>query len=136
MTNSPQERLAKNADLTKPDPNNRAAGALRSLIAGAGRQLSTILDLQGISDVTLSPPTNNQVLAFNGTSGQWENHTPILDDCSDVDMKNIAPNDVLAYNQQDSKWEPIPAPRFKSISKADYNALGTKEPGVLYLVHN
>ena len=37
---------------------------------------SNVTNLDSLSDVTISAPTNAQVLAYNSTTNQWENQTP------------------------------------------------------------
>lgn len=36
----------------------------------------TVRELNDLDDVTISSPTNGQVLKYNSTSGKWENATP------------------------------------------------------------
>jgi len=36
----------------------------------------TVRELNDLDDVTISSPTNNQILKYNSTSGVWENKDP------------------------------------------------------------
>jgi hypothetical protein len=49
-----------------------------------------------MTDVSLSSPTNLQVLSYNGTT--WVNRSPLLDDQSDVIITSPANLQVLSYN--------------------------------------
>jgi len=44
---------------------------LRLLVFGAS-------DLNGLSDVTISSPTDDQILTYNSTTSQWENQTLVI----------------------------------------------------------
>jgi hypothetical protein len=72
---------------------------------GGGGGASAINDL---SDVTISSPSNGQVLKYNSTTSQWENGTDAtggggggasqLDDLSDVAITSAASGDFLRHN--------------------------------------
>ena len=67
-------------------------------------------ELDELSDVAISSPTNNQILKYNSTSQKWENTnipTPAigLDDLTDVDISTPTNGQVLKYNSTSQKWE-------------------------------
>jgi len=57
-------------------------------------------DLDGLGDVSVPSPTNEQVLTFNITSGDWEAVTPesSLDDLLDVTLSGLATGEFLRLN--------------------------------------
>ena len=65
--------------------------------------------LTSLSDVTVSSPSNGQILLYNSTSGKWENNTfsqaSALNDLTDVSITSQANGDLLTYNATSSKWE-------------------------------
>lgn len=75
------------------------AGVGSNLLAGGGGAT----DLDGLSDVTITTPSNGQVLKYNGTA--WVNDTDnagttinSLDDVSDVTITSAASGDFLKWN--------------------------------------
>ncbi|MCK9532231.1 MAG: hypothetical protein M0R77_16975 [Gammaproteobacteria bacterium] len=62
--------------------------------------------LDGLTDVTISTPTNGQTLVYNDVTSQWENSTGVasLGDLTDVDLTNIGTGKYLQYNG--TIWEP------------------------------
>lgn len=60
--------------------------------------------LAGDSDVSISGPTNNQVLTYNSGTSKWVNATHALANDSDVSISGPANNQVLTYNSGTSKW--------------------------------
>ena len=66
--------------------------------------------LGGLLDVTLSSPTNGQVLTYNSASGKWINQNPqsggasSLSQLSDVNIGVLADGQVLKYSQTAGKW--------------------------------
>lgn len=80
---------------------------LQNGIAYTGSQ-----DLSGLSDVSLSSPQNNEILAYNSTTHKWENKTggggggaSDLDDLNDVSIISPTNNQVLKYNSISQEWE-------------------------------
>jgi hypothetical protein len=69
-------------------------------------------NLDGLTDVTLSSPTNGQTLQYNSTSGQWVNATvsgggggaTILDGLTDVTITAPAAKQTLYYNTGTAQW--------------------------------
>lgn len=60
---------------------------------------SSVATLNDLTDVTISAPTNAQVLTYNSTTGQWENQTPaaggggdMMKSTYDVDNTGIVDN--------------------------------------------
>lgn len=68
-----------------------------------------IVQLGNLTDVTLSNPTNGQVLKYDSTAGKWVNgsdtDTDALEDLTDVDLTSPANGQVLIYNSTSQKWE-------------------------------
>ena len=77
--------------------------------------------LNGLTDVTLSSPTNGQILVYNSTSGQWENQSTSpggvtsvngqtgvvslsLNDLDDVTAPTPITGDYLKWNSGTSQW--------------------------------
>lgn len=74
--------------------------------SGGGGGASQLDDL---TDVDITSPSNGQVLTYNSTSGEWENANPSggasdLDDLTDVDITNPTDGQMLQYNSQNNKW--------------------------------
>jgi len=52
-------------------------------------------DLNGLTDVTISAPANAQVLAYNSTTSQWQNQTPIVPTLNQVTTAgNVTTNTI------------------------------------------
>lgn len=71
--------------------------------AGAG-------SLSALSDVTLSSPSNGQVLEYDGTAGKWKNaDAPTvpdeITDLNDVSVSSLQNGQILKWNSTSSKWE-------------------------------
>lgn len=78
-----------------------------------GQSINSIND---ISDVTLTTPTNGQVLTYNSTSQKWENKAQAggsLANLTDVTLTTPANGNTLRYNSTSQKWENV------SLSKSD-----------------
>lgn len=66
--------------------------------------------LEGLSDVTISSPSNGQVLKYNSTTQKWENGTgggggsSTLSGLDDVTMTTPSDGQVLSYSNSLSKW--------------------------------
>lgn len=71
---------------------------------------ATAEDLNDLSDVGITTPTNGQILRYNSTSQEWENSNETagvsdLDDLSDVSLTSLANGQVLTYNSTSQEWE-------------------------------
>ena len=71
-------------------------------------------DLDDLSDVDITTPSNGQVLKYNSTSQKWENGTggggaSDLDDLTDVDITSPTGGQILKYNSTTQKWENVDA---------------------------
>ena len=69
-------------------------------------------DLDDLSDVDITTPSNGQVLKYNSTSQKWENGTggggaSDLDDLTDVDITSPTSGQILKYNGTTQKWENV-----------------------------
>lgn len=69
-------------------------------------------DLEELGDVSLSSPSNGQVLTYNSTTSKWVNANAsggggatTLNDLTDVTTSSPSNNQVLTYNSTTSKWE-------------------------------
>jgi len=76
-----------------------------NLISGAN-------ELDDLTDVEIVGQVNNDVLTYNGTSGNWEPVAPVavastLDDLTDVEVPAPNNNDVLTYNNTSGEWESV-----------------------------
>lgn len=67
--------------------------------------------LNDLSDVTLTTPSNGQVLKYDGANSRWINANETgggasdLDDLTDVDITSATTGQTLVYNSTTSKWE-------------------------------
>ena len=83
----------------------------------SGYQLSSLNDLGGLTDVTLSSSSSGQTLKYNGSA--WVNSTLAVNDLSDTDINSGGSNplndgDLLQWDGPNSKW--INNPNAGSIS--------------------
>ena len=67
------------------------------------------IDLDRLSDVTVTNVQNNQVLKYSSSQQQWVNTTTgsvtSLEDLSDVTVTAVANGQVIAWNSTTSLWE-------------------------------
>ncbi len=61
-----------------------------------------IINLNYLSDVSISNPVSNQLLKYNGS--QWNNSTINTSNLSDVSISTPTTGEVLSYNSSTSKW--------------------------------
>lgn len=70
---------------------------------------STAANLSGLTDVSLSSPTDGQVLKYDSNTGKWINASGSasysLNDLTNVDVSNPSNGQVLKYNSTAQKWE-------------------------------
>ena len=85
-------------------------------------------ELNELSDIAISSPTDNQILKYNSTSQKWENTNPTsvivdLDDLTDVDITSPANGQALIYDSTSQKWEntniPTPATDLDDLTDVD-----------------
>ena len=70
--------VRNNADFTDTDSYAIQAGGLFRSVGGSGGGGSVITQtLSGLSDVSISGPTNGQPLVYKSTSGKWENSSTL-----------------------------------------------------------
>jgi hypothetical protein len=63
--------------------------------------------LSSDTDVSITSPTNNQVLTYDGGTGKWTNETPVagaLSGDSDVTISGPTAGQGLLYNSSTGKW--------------------------------
>jgi len=82
------------------------------IILGQGNHINTLpqsadIDLDGLIDVIVTSPQQDQVLKYD--AGQWRNTSTGaitgLDSLSDVTVTNVQNGQVLQYNTTTSLWE-------------------------------
>lgn len=77
------------------------------------------LPLESLSDVNISTPTNNQLIAFDSNSSTWknltvDNVTPSIANCSDVVLTNLRNYQILQY--LNGTWNNITSYIYNSLS--------------------
>lgn len=63
--------------------------------------------LEGLTDVNISSPTNNQALKYDSVSGKWVNGdaASAISNLTDVSLSNLSNGQSLKYNSTSQKWE-------------------------------
>lgn len=78
-----------------------------SAMASGATTLAALNDV----DISTTPPTDAQVLQYDGVNGIWKNASlsTTLGGLSDVDFDTAAPTDgqIVAYNSTSGNWEPV-----------------------------
>lgn len=74
------------------------------------QQAAGVANLEDLDDVTITTPSNNQVLTYDANSGDWINANAqggaaALDDLTDVDITTPSNGQVLQYNSTSQEWE-------------------------------
>ena len=67
-----------------------------------------VTNLNGLSDVTITSPTNQQALMYNSGTSQWTNQSVpggSLSALSDVTISGIADTQLLRYSSAGGKWQ-------------------------------
>lgn len=82
-------------------------GAINEVAQGGGGGGSSTL--AGLTDVTITTPSNNQVLKYNSSTNKWENGsgsgtTTSLSDLSDVTLTTPINGQTLVYDSANSRW--------------------------------
>lgn len=84
-------------------------------------------NLGSLNDVTVSEPSNGQILLYNSTSGKWENsnftQTSALNDLTDVTISSQTNGQILVYDSSSNKWKNTALPT------TNYNTKGMMRPG-------
>lgn len=74
-----------------------------------GGDVQSSINLDKLSDVTVTSVQNNQVLKYDASQSQWVNTSTgvitALDDLSDVVITSVQNNQSLQYNSTTGKWE-------------------------------
>jgi hypothetical protein len=69
----------------------------------------TVLDLEDLTDVTITGVTNGQVLKYDTATSKWVNGadsaTVAMADITDVTITALTNGQALQYNTTTSKWE-------------------------------
>jgi hypothetical protein len=67
---------------------------------GVWKRIASGIELNGISDVTLSSPTDGQALVYDNATSSWVNETPAttLDSLTDADLTTPVAGDTLVYD--------------------------------------
>lgn len=75
-------KSANEADLnykkTRDQAQRDKAVRLRKIVENLRLLVFGASDLNGLSDVTISSPTDDQILTYNSTTSQWENQTLVI----------------------------------------------------------
>lgn len=103
---------------------------------------SVVTSLAGLDDVTLTTPTNGQILKYNSTSHKWENAnesggggggSSTLSGLTDVDFTSLADGQLIQYDATTEKWKNIGIDATPTQNSAKpissggaYSALGDK----------
>lgn len=87
-----------------------AAGDQAKSLRGNGTWQAEIDTLAGLTDTTISSPTDGQVLKYDADTGKWINSNGggggagALADLSDVNLGTLANGEPLTYDSDDGKW--------------------------------
>jgi len=67
---------------------------------GVWKRIASGIELNGISDVTLSSPTDGQALVYDNATSSWVNETPAstVTSLTDTTISSPEDGDVLKYN--------------------------------------
>lgn len=73
------------------------------------QQASQIGSLDDLSDVTITTPSNDQVLKYDSNAGKWVNGSggggaSTLDDLTDVTITSVTDQQVLTYDSNSGEW--------------------------------
>ena len=75
----------------------------------SGQDIQSGVNLNKLSDVTVTNVQNNQILKYDSTTSQWVNTSTgavtTLDSLSDVTITAVSNGQSLQYNSTTSKWE-------------------------------
>lgn len=81
-------------------------------------------DLVGLTDTTISNPTNDQILKYDSTTSKWVNGTLALTTdltgLTDTAITNPTEGQILSYDNTNSKWINITSPY---LTETQVNAL-------------
>ena len=73
-----------------------------------GTDVQSLVNLDKLSDVTVTNVQDNQVLKYDASQSQWVNTSTgtitTLDDLSDVVVTSVQNNQSLQYNTATGKW--------------------------------
>lgn len=83
----------------------------KRLIPFAGNSEATAGSLDGLSDVSISSPTDGQVLTYDATNDVWINDEGAaviesLGDIADVDLTNLEDGQTIVWDATEEKWVP------------------------------
>ena len=67
----------------------------------AGTPVTT---LAGLSDTTITTPSDKQSLVYNATSSKWENANLTTDNITDINLTSVADGQALVYDSGTSKF--------------------------------
>lgn len=66
-------------------------------------------ELENLTDVNITTPTDGQGLVYNNTTQKWENGTvssaSSIDTLTDVNLTNLTNGQILKYNSTSQEWE-------------------------------
>ena len=79
------------------DYDNTSTGLVATNVQSAIDEISSVSTLAGLSDVTLTTPTNNDVLKYDSTSGVWKNSNSITVSNVTADSTTIKASGQYSY---------------------------------------
>lgn len=84
--------------------------------------------LSGLTDTTISSPSDGDALVYDSTSGKWVNGGVASDigDLNDVDITSPSNGQVLSYNSTSQEWENTTPSAGSSVSVTQVQSTGTK----------
>ena len=81
----------------------------QSHFAPQGGDVQGSINLDRLSDVTVTNVQDNQILKYDSVQGLWVNTSTgavtALGDLSDVTITGVSDGEVLQYNSTSGKWE-------------------------------
>lgn len=94
------------------------------------QQAHSVGDLDDLGDVTITSPTNGQVLKYDSNSGEWINGSgggggaSSLDDLTDVSVSAPTNGQALLYDSNDSEWKnsAIPTPDIDDLGDVNLSS--------------
>lgn len=95
-------------------------------------------DLDDLTDVDITSPSNGQVLTYNSTSQKWENSNASggasdLEDLGDVNISTVTDGQTLQYDATSQKWVNTTPSGGGGTNTLLYQGTGTSNPSQIVL---
>ena len=92
-------------------------------------------ELENLTDVNITTPTDGQGLVYNDTTQKWENgnvsSASSIDTLTDVNLTNLTNGQILKYNSTSQEWENANesggGTAADELTLSEYNALTTEQ---------